>query len=182
MNGDDFLKALDKNCFPSKNIWIFTSDDGWSDTYTDLFPIAHEYRVPFFLGIIGNRIDAAGFVTKKQIQEISKNPLFTITSHSMTHGEQNWMDRETETYEICESKNILEQILQKNILTYMYPEGRMSKNSQEISQKCGYQLAWSTGHGTDWNPSNPSRYDINRIRIHNYTTIEVFNNILKEAK
>lgn len=136
MNGPDFLKALDANCFPAKHIWIFTSDDGWSDTYTDLFPIAHEYNIPFFLGIIGNRIDTTGFVTKEQVQEISKIPLFTISSHSMTHSEQNRMDIKTETYEICESKKILENILEKPILTYIYPEGRMSKNSQEITKEC----------------------------------------------
>lgn len=144
MNGTDFIKAIAKKCFPAKHIWIFTSDDGWSDTYTDLFPIAHEYAVPFFLGIIANRIDTTGFVTTKQIQEISTNPLFTISSHSITHSEQDRMNVTVETQEMCESKNILEKILHTSILTYIYPEGRMSKNSQEIAKKCGYQIAWST--------------------------------------
>lgn len=136
MNGADLIEAIHKDCFPSGKIWIFTSDDGWIDTYTDLFPIAHEYNVPFFLGIITNRIDTPGFVTTKQVQEIVKNPLFTITSHSITHSEQDRMNKATETQEICESKKILENITRKSIYTYTYPEGRMSKDSKEISEKC----------------------------------------------
>jgi peptidoglycan/xylan/chitin deacetylase (PgdA/CDA1 family) len=49
MNGIDFYNSLSTGCFPAKNIWIFTSDDGWSDTYTNLVPIATEYHIPFFI-------------------------------------------------------------------------------------------------------------------------------------
>lgn len=179
MNGEDFLKALATHCFPSKNIWIFTSDDAWSDTYTGLFPIAREYRVPFFLGVIANRIDTPGFVTSKEVVEISRDPLFTITSHSMTHGQQNTMSKEIERYEICESKKFLEQLIQNRVLTYIYPEGRMSVDSRNLVQECGYSLAWSTGFGKNWNPKNPSRFDINRNRIHSTTTIELFKKLSK---
>lgn len=111
MNGSDFLNAVKKQCFPAKHIWIFTSDDGWSDTYSDLYPIANEYRVPFFLGIITNRLDTPGFVTTEQVEEISRNPLFSISSHSITHSEQNKMDSNTETQEMCESKIALEKLV-----------------------------------------------------------------------
>lgn len=57
MDGNDFLTALDTKCFPGKNIWIFTDDDGWSDTYSDLARIAEAHHIPFFFGIIANRID-----------------------------------------------------------------------------------------------------------------------------
>ena len=118
-------------------------------------------------------------MSTKQVQEMVQNPLFTITSHSITHSDHSRLDESLETQEICESKKILEKIIEKPIFSYTYPEGRMSEKSKEISEKCGYTLAWSTGFGTDWNPSNPSRYDINRIRIHNYTTTEIFDEALK---
>ena len=52
MHGEDFIRALDSSCFPSDTIWVFTTDDGWSDTYATLFPIAKKYNIPFFVGII----------------------------------------------------------------------------------------------------------------------------------
>ncbi len=57
MNGADFISSLKSGCFPADNIWILTSDDGWIDTYDQLVPIAREYRVPFFLGIITDKLD-----------------------------------------------------------------------------------------------------------------------------
>lgn len=55
MWGEDFLAAWKSRCFPHERIWIFTSDDGWVDTATELAPIAREYGVPFFLGIIAQK-------------------------------------------------------------------------------------------------------------------------------
>lgn len=182
MNGWDLVSSIATNCFPGNHIWAFTSDDGWSDTYDQLFPIAREYRVPFFLGIITDRIGAIGFVTSKEVREISEDPLFTISSHSMTHDEQDKMSIEVERREMCESKKILENLIEKPVLTYIYPIGKMGQNSQKIARECGYSLAWSTGLGTKWNPTNPSRYDINRIRIHHDTTIDIFAELIQEWK
>lgn len=56
MTGEEIEGSIQSGCFPGENIWIFTSDDGWSDSFTDLAPIADRYRVPFFLGIIAGDI------------------------------------------------------------------------------------------------------------------------------
>ncbi len=33
--------------FPSDRIWLFSSDDGWVDSATNLAPIAEKYQIPF---------------------------------------------------------------------------------------------------------------------------------------
>ncbi len=180
MNGIDFYNSLSTGCFPAKNIWIFTSDDGWSDTYSNLVPIATEYHIPFFIWIIWNNIDKNGFVTASQIQEISKNPLFTIASHSMNHRDQSKITQEEEIKEMCDSKNKIENIIHIPIKSYIYPSGRMSTYSEKIAKECGYQIAWSTGFGEKWNPKNPSKYNINRNRIHSKTSTSLFEAILKK--
>jgi len=48
MYGSDFIESWKKNCFEKKKIWIFTTDDSWSDTYSHLAPIAKSYDIPFF--------------------------------------------------------------------------------------------------------------------------------------
>lgn len=182
MNGIDFIESLESGCFPWKRIWIFSSDDGWSDTYENLFPIAREYQIPFFFWIIGNKIDVPGFISNKEIIEISRNPLFTIASHSMQHEDQDKMTETQEKIEMCESKKIIESLIRLPVLSYVYPAGRMSIHSKDIAKECGYKIAWSTQYGTKWNPKNPSRYDINRIRIHNTTTIDLFKRTLEWNK
>jgi poly-beta-1,6-N-acetyl-D-glucosamine N-deacetylase len=108
MHGDDFLNSFRKNCYPGKNIWIFTTDDGWSDTATYLAPTAKSYAVPFFFGIIENRIGQPGFMNSGEVVHIAQDPLFTISSHSMTHENQDTMSPEKEKDEICQSKKLLE--------------------------------------------------------------------------
>lgn len=182
INGADLISSLKSGCFPADHIWIFTSDDGWIDTYDQLVPIAREYRVPFFLGIITDKLDAKWFVTRSQVQEISRDPLFMISSHSVGHTEQDTMTREQEEATMCESRTTLESLIQKPIESYIYPVWKISKNSTAIAQKCGYQIAWSTGYGTKWDETSLSRYTANRIRIHNTTTLDLFRNILKDTK
>jgi peptidoglycan/xylan/chitin deacetylase (PgdA/CDA1 family) len=177
MSWGDFLNSIQTGCFPWERIWIFTSDDGWVDSYLYLFPIASEYRVPFFLWIIGDRIDTNGFMTSAQIMEIAQNPLFTLSSHSMTHTSQSKMTETIEHEEICTSKQQLEDLIHLPIWSYIYPIWHMSPQSAKILKECGYQIAWSTQFWENWNPKNPTRYNINRIRIHNTTTTDLFDNL-----
>ena len=110
MNGDTFLESWKNQCFASQKIWIFTTDDSWSDTYTSLAPIARKYSIPFFFGAIENRVDTPGFITKSQLIELSHDPLFTLSSHSMTHSDHSKMDEKREAYEICTSKELFEKM------------------------------------------------------------------------
>ena len=116
MKGEDFLSSLKSSCYPSENIWIFTDDDGWSDSHSDLMPIAANHSIPFFFGIIGNRIDKHGFVTSGEVRSLASNPLFTISSHSLTHADESKMSIENEQKEMCESKKY-SKISRENQLT-----------------------------------------------------------------
>ena len=140
MQGTEFFNSLKNNCYPSKNIALFTADDGWSDSFESLFPIASKYHIPFFLGIIASKIDAKGFVSWNNILEIIQNPLFTISSHSVHHLDQDRLSQEAEKTEICESKKTLENLTHKIIESYIFPSGRMSSNSTTILKQCDYIL------------------------------------------
>ena len=178
MRGQDFLTAEKSRCYPGKNIWIFTDDDGWVDSYNSLYPIAKKYQIPFFFWIIGNRLDMSGFVSKLQLQEIAKDPLFTISSHSLTHSDESHMGTTIEEHEMCESKKILETTIGKRIDTYIYPSGKIGTGSVENLKKCGYLLGWSTQFGTDFNSTWANTGKINRIRIGRETNPEYFIKLL----
>jgi hypothetical protein len=79
-----------------------------------------------------------------------------------------------EMYEMCQSKIILEKIIQKSIHTYIYPSGGVNElTSEHAAFHCGYALAWSTHFWTDWN-IHPQAFAINRIRIGPNTTSDFF--------
>ena len=178
MRGQEFLTAEKSRCYPGKNIWIFTADDGWVDSYNSLYPIAKKYQIPFFFWIIANRLDMSGFVSKLQVQEIANDPLFTISSHSLTHSDESRMAPIIEENEMCESKKILETTIGKRIDTYIYPSGKIGTRSVENLKKCGYLLGWSTQLGTDFNSTWANIGKINRIRIGRETKPEYFTKLL----
>lgn len=98
----------------------------------------------------------------------------------MNHRDQSKITQEEEIKEMCDSKNKIENIIHIPIKSYIYPSGRMSTYSEKIAKECGYQIAWSTGFGEKWNPKNPSKYNINRNRIHSKTSTSLFEAILKK--
>lgn len=125
MTGDDFLKALENNCFPHKKIFIFTADDGWSDNFYTLAPIAEKYNIPFIFGIVSGTTKMHNFVTEDEIKILSENPLFTIASHTITHSPLNYGSIQKAKSEICDSKKQLEKITGKKINFFIYPYGKI---------------------------------------------------------
>ncbi len=182
MNGEKFLDALDSNCFPGQNIWIFTADDGWIDMHDFLVPIATKYQIPFFLGIITSRFGVTGFVNEEQVVDFSKNPLMTISSHSVTHSEHSSLTQEQEHYEMCESKRALEKLISMPVRTYIYPSGKMNPEASEASAiGCGYSLAWTTHFGiNDLIPGSTNFYNINRTRVSHDTPPSFFRELAEK--
>lgn len=181
MRGDDFLRALSTKCFPGKDIWIFTADDGWIDMRDNLVPIATKYRVPFFLWIITGKLDVKGFVSREDVVNFSKNSLMSISSHSVNHVNNAKLDFTGETSEMCDSKKTLEAIVWSPVSTYIYPSGRINPIIDiDVAQKCGYRLAWSTSFGSDYNEHTGSIYDLNRVRVHADTSPDFFEKLYKK--
>jgi peptidoglycan/xylan/chitin deacetylase (PgdA/CDA1 family) len=146
-----------------------------------LVPIATQYEIPFFLGIITSKLDVPGFLSREEVQEISKNPLMSISSHSVNHIDNSKLSLEEETKEMCESKQILEEITSKKIETYIYPSGRFDTIISPIAaEKCGYKIAWSTRYGKEYNIQSESPYTMNRVRISSGTESIFFDMILSK--
>jgi peptidoglycan/xylan/chitin deacetylase (PgdA/CDA1 family) len=161
----DLQKYREWNCYPNRNVFVFTDDDGWIDAYAGLAPIAKKYAVPFSFGIIASRLGAPGFVSAKEVAALARDPLFSIASHSVSHSDQDAISEPAERREICESKIILERLTGKPVAAFVYPAGRMSVNSSKILRECGYDLAFTTHYGAPWKESK-TRYDINRTRVY----------------
>lgn len=183
MQWNDFIYALDSWCFPGKNIWIFTADDGWIDMKDSLVPIVSRHGIPFFLWIITNRLDTSWFLSKNDVENISKNPLITISSHSISHSDNSKLSVNEETHEMCDSREILKNLSGQKVETYTYPSGRINPTIDEsIAKKCGYKLAWSTSFGNSYDSHTGSIFDINRIRINSETDPHFFDVFLNEIE
>jgi hypothetical protein len=72
-----------------------------------LIPIATRHGIPFFLGIITSKLDISGFISTKDLEDFSENPLMTISSHSVNHTDNSNLDELKETLEMCGSRETL---------------------------------------------------------------------------
>ncbi|MBI3316642.1 MAG: polysaccharide deacetylase family protein [Candidatus Omnitrophica bacterium] len=88
---------------------------------------------------------------------ISKNPLFEMGAHTVSHRSLKSLPLETQRMEILASKKCLEEIIQKTIRHFAYPFGtpeHYTPETQRLVQACGFKSACTVGSSAV-NPDSP---------------------------
>lgn len=137
-----------------------------------------EFIITFDIKRILNGINSelTAFCSSDQIKEMSKSPLVEIGSHTHRHYNLSKINSELAHQELKKSKEILEKIIEKPVVSIGYPDGDYSENVKNIAQKVGYiyQLAVSFSNKSDFTDnrirsrysiSNSTSLDTNKILI-----------------
>lgn len=106
-------------------------------------------------------------LTWKQIEEMAKDPLCTIGSHTMSHCRLTITDEASLQYELGESKKILEQHICKPVEHLSYPygwKGDVSAEAIAFAQKAGYKTALRS-FGGPVRKHDTDLYNIKRIHV-----------------
>ena len=107
-------------------------------------------------------------LTWEQIAELSKDPLCTIGSHTMTHCRLTITDIASLQYELGESKSLLEQHVCKPVEHLSYPYGWKTDVSAEaiaFAQQIGYKTALLS-FGGPIRQEDKDLHQLKRIMIH----------------
>lgn len=107
-------------------------------------------------------------LTWEQIAELSKDPLCTIGSHTMTHCRLTITDIASLQYELGESKSLLEQHVCKPVEHLSYPYGWKTDVSAEaivFAQQIGYKTALRS-YGGPMREKDDDFYQLKRKMIH----------------
>jgi len=135
-----------------KNGVLITFDDGYQDIYQYVFPVMLEFGFPALVGIITNYIGKynawdVGFGRKKM--HLSKNEIvelrrynFFFASHSSTHPDLTLISDRDVKNEFEISKNMLEDVLGKEVKYVIYPFGRVNKRVRDIAQGVGFNAGF----------------------------------------
>ena len=83
-------------------------------------------------------------ITKDELIRISKEPLVTIGSHSVSHHSLPYSSNYVQKVELLNSKKILEDWIGKTINYFSYPNGDYSDQLKTLAKECGYELCFST--------------------------------------
>jgi Predicted xylanase/chitin deacetylase len=163
---NDLLIAKNKS---NKEIF-FTFDDGYEDVYLFAYPILVKYNIPFCLFLTVSLIGKPGYLSKKQIQEMSANSLCTIGAHAINHVKlRHTVNSVTE---IQGSRIQLEQMFNKKIDLFAYPYGSFNacsyKNIKEVEES-DYRYGFSTLQTGLTNKMFLNKYYLPRMNINSAT-------------
>ncbi|HVF47919.1 MAG TPA: polysaccharide deacetylase family protein [Pyrinomonadaceae bacterium] len=163
---------LENGRFPENAICI-TFDDGWKDNYANAFPILKKFNikatiflVPSCIGAVTAQVTADGegereHLSMADIREMSASGI-EFGSHSMNHKLFDRIEPAEIEREVVDSRNYIEDLLQKPCEVFAYPAGLFTDFAREMVRLSGYKAAFSTVYG----PADiVDRFALNRTEI-----------------
>jgi len=207
----------------NKKTIAITFDDGWLDNWAYAVPILEELKIPATIFLVtkwpqegekrtleqitnlsslthhaamqkirNNEYDNV-IMRWSEVQQLARNSLFSIQSHSHEHGD-NWLnlnDIAAIKKDLKASKYALKKRLGINSKQLSWPRGKFSSKSYEIAKVEGYQFQYSTIMGIN-NSRNLQTRLIRRLNVSNvdanqldrsikYVSVPIFGSLLSIA-
>jgi len=142
-----------KTKLPKKPI-LLTFDDGYRDFYTDAYPILKKYHAKATQYVIAGFLDRPNHLLTTQLEEIAQDGLVEIGAHTAHHIWLKGQPLDIATYEIGQSKKILEALIHKPVVSFAYPFGAFDTQAIDEVKKSGFLTATSTIPGIDQTQAN----------------------------
>ena len=124
----------------NRKIIITTSWDDGHPLDLKLAELLKEYNIPatFYIPVRNSEREHMSY---SQIREIAKS--FDIGGHTLNHLNLKKHIKEVER-EIIEGKRRLEEIIDRNVTSFCYPQGAYNKEIVEVVKKAGFEGARTT--------------------------------------
>jgi peptidoglycan/xylan/chitin deacetylase (PgdA/CDA1 family) len=185
-NGYQTITFFDLQQQPSMDLFkkvIITFDDGYKDNYELMFPVLKKYgfKAVIYLvtkinynswGVVEGepRID---MMIPEQIKEMSDNGI-EMGAHTQLHKDLLKCTQEERIQEIKGSKEDVERLTNKKVVSFAYPFGGINNDIKKVTQDAGYSYAVSTNTGPK--EFGKDLFQIRRIEITPKTTLNSFKN------
>lgn len=124
---------------------VITFDDGIENTFSSAYPLLKTYNFPFTVYITLDYLNKKGYLNFNQLEILNKESLCTLGAHSLTHPVLRTAVNSRQ--EISQSKQMLENLLKKDVFHFAYPYGgptAVSMKNMIETKKEGYLSAVST--------------------------------------
>ena len=137
-------QALRSGSLPTKPV-IITFDDGYSDAFTQAYPILKKYGAQGVFYIITDRVGQDGFMGWPQIQEMAAYGM-TFGSHTLDHVDltETALSAERLNEELVKSKQVLKGQLGRPVTDFCYPSGQYNDAVVVAVKAAGYLSATTT--------------------------------------
>ena len=158
----DFMRAVHgKATLPEKPI-VLTFDDGYSDNYSEMFPILKAHKMTAVVYVITNELGKKNYLKLDELKAM-QNYGIEIGSHTADHLPLTTLDKEMQRRQIRESKIFLEWSGLKTIYSLSYPNGAFDSELEKILREENYLTAVTGEAGLNNLKMNP--YELYRVHI-----------------
>lgn len=160
---------------PNKPV-VITIDDGYTDTFTDAYPIIKKHGFNATVFMISNRLDVdPRYMKSENIKELEANGI-SIEDHTANHEKLTTLTYDASVATLNKSKAKLEPLLNKKLLYFTYPFGSTNEASIKAVKDTGFKMAFTTKPGYA-NLGN-GILTVNRFQIFQNMTFEKFKTIV----
>lgn len=168
---EEVHKVLTENVLPNGNqkiIWL-TFDDSLWDFYDNAYPILQKYQVKATNNVITSTVGSQANLSLDEMLEMKNNGM-SFQDHTVTHPDLSATDSSTQTTEMKDSKQYLDDSLNQDTIAIAYPAGRYSDTTLQIVENLDYKLGVTTNEGLA--SADNGLLSLNRIRILPTTTAD----------
>lgn len=147
---------------PEKSV-VITFDDGYMDNYTNAFPILKEFNMNATIFVISDYLTRGEpYLTPKEVKEMSDYGI-DIESHTVSHVKLSTLSYEDQLKELKDSKEAIENITGKPIISIAYPEGKFNEDTKKATIEAGYSMGFTIDRGYADRSDNAAQ--LNRICV-----------------
>lgn len=146
---------------PEKSV-VITFDDGYRDNYTNVFPILKEFHMKATIFVISSHLDGVTSMTPNEVKEMSDYGI-DIESHTVSHTKLSTLSYEDQLKELKDSKEAIERIIGKPIISIAYPEGKFNEDTKKAILEAGYLMGFTIERGYADRSDNAT--ELNRICV-----------------
>ena len=118
-------------------------DDAFLGLY-DNIEFIKEQNISIHLFVISSFLDTENHINKEQLIELNKLPQILISSHTHNHKILNKTSEIELIEELKKSKDNLESLLNKKIVSICFPEGKFNDKVIDIAKQTGYKKMYSS--------------------------------------
>lgn len=158
---------------PEKPV-VLTFDDGYDDSYFNVFPTLQDFgfRGTFFIIGAPTNYGSPGYLRWEQLVEMYENGM-EMGAHSLTHRFNLGAARPaTQETEIRQGHQLMVDHLPNWTPIFSYPSGSYDQTTLELLQELGYIAAVTTKQGAL--QTNAELLELRRIRIRGEWTMAQF--------
>lgn len=182
IGSDDLLEAIQSGRpFQGRPVML-TFDDGYTDFYTDAWPLLRRYGFFAEVFIVTERVggtadwdkqygEPAPLMPWQAIRELAANGI-RFGSHLATHTRVELLSEDEMLREARESRRTLGAQLGRDIVSISLPFGGGDQSTFSLLERCGYRIEFGTLPGTATTSDAPM--GLPRIEIFNTDDVASF--------